>query len=164
MLFRSQQQKDQAELQRIAAEAQQEQQALAAGGASPHEVNASARIMQERIRAEAAASVQQSRADAELARAEKERQIAAQNGQFRLQELAMERELALLKYANEQKISLDNVRGQLARAAIDSQTKRELSAAEIELVQSEGSQDRAVDLTKHQFMRSNIDTQDGVPR
>lgn len=159
-----QQQKDQAELQRIAAEAQQEQQALANGGASPHVVNASARIEQERIRAEASANVQASRANAELARAEKEKEIAAQNGQFRIQELSMQRELELLKYANEQKINLDNVRAQLAKSAIDSQTKRELSAAEIELVQNEGAQDRAVDLTKHAHMRQNIDTQDGVPK
>lgn len=154
----------QQELQRIAAEAQAEQQQLAQGGASPHIVNASAKLEQERIRAEASAQIQESRAQAELARAEKEKEIAAQNGQFRLAELQMQRELELLKYANEQKLSLDNVRTQLAKAAIDSQTKRDLSAAEIQLVQSEGHNDRALELTKHHYMRQNIDTQDGIPK
>jgi hypothetical protein len=145
-----QQAKTQGELQQIAAEAQQEQQALQNGGASPHQVQAMARIEQEKIRAMSSAQIQQSRADAELARAEKEREIAQQNGEYRLREMELQRELALLQYANAQKLSLDQVKAQLAKSAMDNETKRQLAAAEIQLASNEGDKDRALDLHKHQ--------------
>lgn len=144
-----QQAKTQGELQKIAAEAQQEQQALQTGGASPHQASAMARIEQEKIRAESAAQIQASRADAELARAEKEREIAQQNGEYKLQEMELQRQLALLQYANEQKLSLDQVKAQLAKSAMDNETKRQLAGAELELAANEGDKDRAIDLHKH---------------
>lgn len=141
--------KNQGELQQIQQEAAHEQQLLQSGGATPHQANAVARIEQEKIRAASAAQVQASRASAELARAEKEREIAQQNGEYDLRKMELQRELALLEYANEQKLSLDQVKAQLAKSAMDNETKRQLAAAEIQLAANEGDKDRAIDLHKH---------------
>lgn len=155
-----QQAKTQAELQQVAAEAQHEQQMLQTGGATPHMASATAKIEQERIRAQSSQVIQASRASAELARAEKEKEIALQNGQLRIHELEIKRELALLQYANEQKINLDQVKAQLAKSSMDNATKRELAAAEIQLAQSEGHQGRAHDMAKHttSLVRDEIST------
>jgi len=152
--------KTQGELQLVQQEAQHEQQALMQGGATPHMAAASARIEQERIRAATAQTVEASRANAEMARAEKEKEIADQNGQYRVQELMLKKEIALLQYSTQQKINLDQAKVQLAKSSMDNETKRQLAAAEIELARSEGHHDRALDLHKHQtsLVRDEIST------
>ena len=60
----------------------------------------------------------------------------------------------LLKYANENKLSLDQVKAQLAKSEMDNQTKRQLAAAEIELSRSERAQDRA-----HESVQNESDRQ-----
>lgn len=154
--------KAQASLQELQAEAQHEQQMLQNGGTTPHMASATAKIEDAKIRAESAQVIQASRASAELARAQKEEDIARQNGQFRIQELELQKEIALLGYANQQKLSLDTVKGQLAKSSMDNQTKRELASAEIELAQSEGAHDRAHDMHKHttSLIRDSISTPD----
>jgi hypothetical protein len=144
-----QQAKSQAELQLMQQEDQAEQQKLANGQATPHMASASAAIEKERIRAQSMQTVEASRAQAEQARAQKEFDISVQNGNFKLQELQLQKELALLQYANAQKISLDTVKSQLAKSAMDNQTKKELAAAEIQLAATEGDKQRAHDLHKH---------------
>jgi hypothetical protein len=144
-----QQAEAQTEAQQAAAEMQQEQQRLANGQATPHMAAASARVEQERIRAKTSQVVEASRASAEMARAEKEQQIAQQNGEYRLKELETQREIALLEYANKEKLSVDAARVALAKSAMDNRTKRELAAAEIQMAQNENAQDRALDLHKH---------------
>jgi len=152
--------KTQGELQLVQQEAAHEQQALQAGGATPHMAAASARIEQERIRAATAQSVEASRANAEMARAEKEKEIADQNGQYRVQELMLKKEIALLQYSTQQKISLDSAKTELAKSSMDNETKRQLAAAEIALAQSEGHHNRMVDLHKHNtsLVRDEIST------
>ena len=141
--------KGQAELQQIAQQAQQEQQMLQNGQATPHMASATARIEQERIKAQSSQVIQASRASAELARATKEQEIARQNGEYRIAELQLQKEIALLQYSTQEKINLNDAKVQLARSAQDNQTKRELAAAEIQLAQSEGAHNRAVDVHKH---------------
>lgn len=51
----------------------------------------------------------------------------------RMQELMVKRELALLEYANREKINLDKVKADLARESMKLQTQKELSAASMEL-------------------------------
>lgn len=138
-----------AELQRVQQQMQYEQQALQTGAATPHGARAMSLVESTRIRAASAENIENSRAFAERERAQKELEIAQQNGQFKLQEMALEREIALLNYANQQKLSIDSVKAQLAKAAMDNQTKRELAAAQIQLAQNEGHADRLVDLHKH---------------
>jgi len=67
----------------------------------------------------------------------------------RREELMLERELALLKYANDQKISLDAVKAQLAKTAMIEQTRKELAAAELQVAQQQAMLDRTHDKIKH---------------
>lgn len=156
--------KAQAELQMEQQQMQAEQQMLQRGGSTPHEATALARVTQEKIRANTAENVQLARGQAELARADKEQEIAQQNGQYRIQELQLQKEIALLDYANKRQINLDQVKSQLAKSAMDNQTKKELAAAEIALAQSEGSKDRVIDVHKHNtsLIRDEIST-DNTP-
>lgn len=144
-----QQVKAQAEMQMVQLEAQQEQQALANGSATPHMASAQAAVAKEKIRAAAMLEAEHSRANAEQMRAQKELEIATQNGQLRIEELRLKKELALLDYSAKHNLTLEQVKANLAKAAMDNQTKRELAQAEIQLAQSESAADRAHDLHKH---------------
>lgn len=141
--------KAKAELTVVAQEAAHEQQLLATGGASPHQANAIANIERERVRAESSERIQESRANAELARAEKEQQIALQNGAMDVRKLELQKELALIELARQQNISLQEAKTELAKVSMQETTKRELAAAEIQLAAGEGDANRAVDLHKH---------------
>lgn len=152
--------KAQAELQQNQQEMAHEQQMLQSGGMQPHMAAATAQIERERIRSQTAQIVETSRANAEQARAEKEQQIAQQNGQFKLQEMQLQKELALLQYAHENQQTLQQVQADLAQTAITEKTKRELGAAEVQLAASEGDRNRAVDVHKHttSLIRDEIST------
>lgn len=152
--------KNQGELQQIQAEAAQEQQAMQNGGTTPHMAQAMSRIEQERIRAQSAQIVEASRAHAEESRADKEMLIAQQNGQFKIEELQLQREIALLNYSNQRQISIDETRTQLAKSAMENQTKRQLAAAEIQLASNESEKDRSHDMTKHvtSLVRDEVST------
>ena len=121
---------------------------------------ATARIEQEHIRAMSAERVEASRSHAEMARADKEVLVAQQNGQFKIQELELKREIALLEYSTSQRLSLDQAKMQLAKSQMDNQTKRDLAAAEIQLAQTEGAHDRAHDMSKHatSLVRDEVST------
>lgn len=114
----------------------------------------------ERALADAKLSVETSRANAENSRADKEMAIAQQNGEYKKEELLIKREIAFLEYSNQQKISIDQARAQLAQTAMQEKTRRELGAAEIELAQSEGDKNRGVDVHKHttSLIRDEIST------
>jgi len=71
------------------------------------------------------------------------------DSQFRIQELQLRRELALLDYANREKTSLDKVKTDLAKTAMIENTRKELAAAEIALARGEGAFERTHDLNKH---------------
>lgn len=152
--------KTQVEIAQNQAEMEHEQQMLQSGGMAPHMAQATARIEQERLRGETAQTIEQSRASAELARADKEQQIAYQNGQFKLQEMQLQKDLALLEYANKNNMQLKDIQAQLAQTAITERTKRELAAAEVTLAASEGSKDRAHDMAKHttSLIRDEVST------
>ena len=138
-----------AQLAQVQAEAAHEQQLLTQGGTTPHMASASAQIEKERIRSAAALQVEASRSHAEEARANKELEIATQNGQFKLEELRLQKELALLEYANKNQLTLMQVKADLAKSAMDNQTKKELAATELQLNQTENHADRSHDMSKH---------------
>jgi hypothetical protein len=144
-----QQQKDQAALQQVSQEAAHEQQLLQAGGTTPHMASATARIEQEKIRATSAENVEASRSHAEAARADKELQIATQNGQFEIQKMQLQRDLAILEYSQQHNLTLEQVKVDMAKTAMQEQTKRQLASAELQLATNEGNQNRAVDVHKH---------------
>lgn len=141
--------KAQADAQAQQADLAHEQQQLQNGGASPHVVSAQARIMDAQIKARSAETIEQTRAQAEQAYASTEAQIARDNHNATLQELQMKRELALLEYANQQKMTLDDTRAQLAKTAMIEQTRRQVAAADMQARQTEGQMDRDHDMTKH---------------
>lgn len=166
-----QQARTQGELQLVAAQAQQEQQALMNGGTTPHMASAQAAIAREQIRSNTAQVVEASRAHAEAARADKEMLIAQQNGEYNLRELELKRELAILEYTSKHNLTIEQTKVMLAQTAMQERTKRELASAEIQLAQSEGDKDRlhaqgqnaddrAVDLHKHttSLVRDEIST------
>lgn len=103
----------------------------------------------ENLKAATAIKVQEAKSQAELARAQKDLEIATQNGQFKIKELELQREIALLQYAHEKEMKLNDVKAELAKAAMDSQTKRDLATAEIQLAKNENASNRAVDIHKH---------------
>lgn len=144
-----QQAKAQAEIQMSQAEMQQEQVRLANGQATPHMATASAQIERERLRGQTALIVEQSRAHAEAARADKELEIAQQNGQFKLQEMQLQKDLAVLEYTAKHNITLEQAKVQLAQVSMQEQTKRQLAATEQQLAVNEGDKNRQVDLHKH---------------
>jgi hypothetical protein len=86
---------------------------------------------------------------------EREAQIARDNAAARHLERQDELQLAMLKYASEQKISLETLRTQLAQSQMQESTKRELAQAQIALNQSENHQDRVLDLHKHTTTLAN---------
>jgi hypothetical protein len=141
--------KAQLELAAIQQEATHERGRLQAGHSTPHITQATARIEQERIKAASAQAIQASRASAELNRAQKEIDIAQQNGEHRIQELQLKKELALLEYSQKHNMSLEQVKANLAKTAMQEQTKRELASAERQLAISEGDKDRNLDLRKN---------------
>jgi hypothetical protein len=141
--------RSQAELQQIEAEAAHEQQLLQSGGTTPHMARATASIEQARIRAHSAELVEASRAHAEAARADKELQIATQNGNFKLQEMQLQRDLAVLEYSAKHNLTLEQVKAELAKTAMQEETKRQLAATEQALAASEGDKNRLLDVHKH---------------
>ena len=81
--------------------------------------------------------------DAIYVRAQAERDMATH--QHNMARLQVEERLALLKYANDRQISLEDVKAQLAKATMAEQTKRELAQAQIALNQQENDKDRDVE-------------------
>lgn len=144
-----QQQESQARLQELAAEDQREQQQLTSGQATPHMAQAQARVQVAQIQATSQASIEASRAQSEQAYAATEAQIARDNAQAKLEELQLTREIAMLNYANQQKISLDTLKAQLAKTSMIEQTKRQLAMADQQATATEANLDRGHDMAKH---------------
>ena len=134
---------------RFQGQMQIEQQALAAdqhklqsGELTPHAANATARIQTAQINAQAKAQVEQSRASSEMAYVQKEAQMAHDNNVAKLQLLQLQRDLAVLNYAQQHSLSLQQIQGDLAKTHMQEATKRQLAAAEIQMKANEGAATR----------------------
>ena len=126
-----------------------EQTNLQNGQATPHMAAASARIEEARIRASAAQSIEAARGQTELEYAQTEAQIARDNAAMDIKKLELQERLAMLTYANQRDISLDNIKANLAKSQMDNATKIQLAGAQNALHASEGQHDRTHDLVKH---------------
>lgn len=93
------------------------------------EIQANARIRAEEMRVTTHASVSKAEIDAD-------------REQFML-ELQQRERIAMLEYANREKVSLESVKAMLAKSAMDNRTKKELVAAEIALATSQDDKNRA---------------------
>lgn len=109
------------------------------------------RIQQEQVKADAAVRIQQARSDSEAARAQKEFDIAQQNGQLRIQELQLKKDLAVLEYSQKHQLTLEQVKADLAKTAIQEQTKKELSAAEIALADRQHGHGKSPSLVRDEM-------------
>ena len=138
-----------ARLMELAAEQSHDQQALQTGGMSPHMATAMARVRTAEINAQSRAASDATRAQAELAYVQTERDIAAQNAMAKHQERQDQMQLAILKFAEENKINLTELRAKLADRSMQEQTTRQIAQAQIVMQQNEAHADRAVDLHKH---------------
>lgn len=141
--------KGQVDMQVAAAQAQHEQEMLMQGGATPHQAQALARLEVAKIQAQSRINEATMRTNAELAYAEKEREISADNAAARLQEMQLKRDLAMLDYANKHQITLEQLKTELAKTQMQEETKRQLANAEIALNQSEAEKDRLHDMQRH---------------
>jgi hypothetical protein len=99
---------------------------------SPEEVKAETAMNVAKIRAQASMITAESREKGEIAFAQSQLQIAHDNQQMKMEELRLKRDLAILEYANSQKISLEQTKAQLAQTAMVETTKRQLAAAEMQ--------------------------------
>ncbi len=71
------------------------------------------------------------------------------DAEFKLQELQVRRELALLEYANKKELTLEQVKAGLAETTIKENTRKELAAAELMVSQRENMLERTHDKGKH---------------
>jgi hypothetical protein len=137
------------ELQLSQQEMQQEQQRLQAGGTTPHEAMAEARIEQAKINAASNESIQESRAQAELAYAQTEREMARDNAIARQQEIRDKRDMMILEYSLKNNLTLQQVKAELAKTAMQEHTKQVLAGAENQLTANQNAEDRTHEMTKH---------------
>lgn len=110
---------------------------------SPDQVKAEAQVQVAQIRAQAALDAANAREQGENAFAATQAQMARDNHIAKLRELELERELAILKYAHEQKLTLEQVKADLAKTQVIEETKRQLGAAQLQLKAIEGDKNRA---------------------
>jgi hypothetical protein len=90
--------------------------------------------------AEARVAEAKARAEGYVSEIEMRKEIAGQNFAAQLEKLRVEKELAMLKYANEQQMTLEQVRADLAKTAMAERTKKELYAAEAALKLNPGNE------------------------
>lgn len=96
-------------------------------------------IVVAQIRAQAEVERAKAQAAADESEVRMRQQIAEQNHAAQLTKLQMEREIAILKLASEQKISIEKIKAQLTDTAIKEKNKRELYNAEQQLKVTQGS-------------------------
>lgn len=130
-------------------DAQQDQVQRDAGVPDAHVAAAEARKYEADVRAKTARENQISNDQTQLAYVQAEAQMARDNHEFNIRKLELEERLEMLKYANAQKVSLDQIKADLAKAQMNNQTKIELAGAQSALHVAEGQNDRTHDLAKH---------------
>lgn len=110
--------------------------------ATPEQIKANAQLQIANIRAGAALKVAGIKQEGELAYSQTEAQMAHDNHVADLQKLQLQRDLALLQYAQQHQLTLTEIQGQLAKTQMQEQTKRALGAAELQLRHNEGQANR----------------------
>lgn len=109
----------------IKAKQSQQQQAPPDPRVQAAQINAQARVAQAQAVQQGVTAQVQSRNQAEV-----------EDRQLRLQELQIRREVEMLKLAAQERITIQEVKAQLAQAAINDRTKKELAAAEMTYAQN----------------------------
>lgn len=113
-------------------------------GPSPEQVKAETAIKVAEMRAQAQLETAKANEQGELAFANAQAQMARDNAIASLKQLEMKRDLEILKYANQEKITLEKVKADLAKTSLIEETKRQIAAAKIEQEALENDKSRAV--------------------
>jgi hypothetical protein len=106
------------------------------------------RVLAAQLRTQA--DVQRTQAQTQVAEQtlQVKQQIAQEANQIKLQELAMERDIETLRVAQQERISVAQVKAQLAQVTIKEQTKAQLHAQDVQLAQAESAQSSQLDAAK----------------
>ena len=97
------------------------------------------RVQAAQIRAQTDMMKVQAQNQGDLQELQQRAEIQQSNAQLKMQELAMEREIEMLKMANNNNVSLEQIKAKLAETAMRERGKKELFAAEQELKLKTGS-------------------------
>lgn len=108
----------------------------------PEQIKQDAALKVAQIKSEADLKATQIRQEGENAYVSSQEQMARDNAIARLKELELKRDLAILEYANKEKISLNQVKADLAKTAMIEQTKRQVEQARLEQQSLEGDKAR----------------------
>lgn len=100
----------------------------------------------EQVRTQSLQAVEQSRSQTEMAYVETEAQVAKDNRAEALLELQLKERLAIITYANQRNMTMDQVKADLAKVAMQEQTKRDLANMELQIHSVEGDKGRVHDL------------------
>jgi hypothetical protein len=122
-------------------------------GPNPEQIKAEAAKEVANIRAQASLQTAEAREQGELAFANAQAQMARDNSIAKLKEMEMKyrasreelelkRDLAILEYANQQKMTLDAVKADLAKTSMIEETKRQVAAAKLQADADEKDKDR----------------------
>ena len=127
--------------------------------ATPEQIRANAQLAVAQEKAKAMETVAQIKQQGEIQFANIEQKTAEQDASIRLQELQMKRDLALLEYANQNKLQINEIHSQLAQKAMDHSQERDLAAAEMQMRENESNKDRLHDanLQVHKVMADHIE-------
>ena len=131
---------------------QQHEQQQHADGTHPSASNSEAQLRIAQVRAESAQTVANTKAQAELMYAQKMQEIERQNAEERRLERQDKMQLEIIRYANEQKVSLEKVRADLAKTSMIQETQRMIHGVETQMKQNEN-----IDARNHEANQSALD-------
>jgi hypothetical protein len=117
--------------------------------ATPEQIRAQAQLQVAQIRGQAQLMTAKARQEGEIAYAQTEAQMAHDNHMMRLQELQLQRDLAILQYVQQHKITIEQAKADLAKTAMQEETKRQVAAVEATLAQNEHHSRVAMDIATH---------------
>lgn len=129
--------------------------------ATPDQIRAQSLLQVAEVRAQAAHDVAKAKVDGELAYAEKMRVIEEQNNRDNAQQRQDELQLEILRFAQEEKMTIQDVQSGLAKTAMQERTKRQLAAAEVALRESESHQSRNHEVALHNS-RASLDAEQAM--
>lgn len=107
--------------------------------ANPQQQAPDPRVQAAQIRAQTDMARAQAQNQGDMAEIQLRQVLAEQEGQIRMAELQMSREIEMLKMSNNQNISLEEIKAKLADTAIRERSKKEIYAAEQNLKLRTGS-------------------------
>lgn len=117
---------------------------------TPEQIRAQTQLEIANIRAGAVLKTAGIRQQGEVAYAQTEAQMAHDNNVSDLQKLQLQRDLAILQYAQQHQLTLEQIKADLAKTQMQESTKRQLAGVEATLKTNEGHANRMHELLSQQ--------------